>query len=266
MKKGNGIALTIAAVFAALGIGIITGGTLVSSDNSTSTTATQTEDVVPDVPVRALANRKVLIIATPAANRETIAQIQKQVTSAAGRLTGFITLTPKFAATENDAELSTLVTNALPKGVELPTDRDQNSGRLTGSILGSLSVQADTPTVDAARSTFMDRLAANGFVTPDSFLGEADCAILVSGGANNRSAPNSEDGVRGITIAKIAEGLAQRKVATVVTGATGAEHVNGPLTAAKTFTTKKLAVVGKADKKSGQANIVLRLVELTKTK
>ena len=80
MKKGNGIALTIAAVFAALGIGIITGGTLVSSDNSTSTTATQTEDVVPDVPVRALANRKVLIIATPAANRETIAQIQKQVT------------------------------------------------------------------------------------------------------------------------------------------------------------------------------------------
>ena len=30
MKKGNGIALTIAAVFAALGIGIITGGTLVS--------------------------------------------------------------------------------------------------------------------------------------------------------------------------------------------------------------------------------------------
>ena len=122
MKKGNGIALTIAAVFAALGIGIITGGTLVSSDNSTSTTATQTEDVVPDVPVRALANRKVLIIATPAANRETIAQIQKQVTSAAGRLTGFITLTPKFAATENDAELSTLVTNALPKGVELPTD------------------------------------------------------------------------------------------------------------------------------------------------
>ena len=52
MKKGNGIALTIAAVFAALGIGIITGGTLVSSDNSTSTTATQTEDVVPDVPVR----------------------------------------------------------------------------------------------------------------------------------------------------------------------------------------------------------------------
>ena len=65
MKKGNGIALTIAAVFAALGIGIITGGTLVSSDNSTSTTATQTEDVVPDVPVRALANRKVLIIATP---------------------------------------------------------------------------------------------------------------------------------------------------------------------------------------------------------
>ena len=66
MKKGNGIALTIAAVFAALGIGIITGGTLVSSDNSTSTTATQTEDVVPDVPVRALANRKVLIIATPA--------------------------------------------------------------------------------------------------------------------------------------------------------------------------------------------------------
>ena len=40
MKKGNGIALTIAAVFAALGIGIITGGTLVSSDNSTSTTAT----------------------------------------------------------------------------------------------------------------------------------------------------------------------------------------------------------------------------------
>ncbi|NYN49760.1 hypothetical protein GPV65_24545, partial [Salmonella enterica subsp. enterica serovar Typhimurium] len=81
--------------------------------------------------------------------------------------------------------------------------------------------------VDAARSTFMDRLAANGFVTPDSFLGEADCAILVSGGANNSSAPNSEDGVRGITIAKIAEGLAQRKVATVVTGATGAEHVNG---------------------------------------
>ena len=188
------------------------------------------------------------------------------MTSAAGRLTGFITLTPKFAATENDAELSTLVTNALPKGVELPTDRDQNSGRLTGSILGSLSVQADTPTVDAARSTFMDRLAANGFVTPDSFLGKADCAILVSGGANNSSAPNSEDGVRGITIAKIAEGLAQRKVATVVTGATGAEHVNGPLTAAKTFTTKKLAVVGKADKKSGQANIVLRLVELTKTK
>ena len=51
MKKGNGIALTIAAVFAALGIGIITGGTLVSSDNSTSTTATQTEDVVPDVPL-----------------------------------------------------------------------------------------------------------------------------------------------------------------------------------------------------------------------
>lgn len=265
MKKGNGIALSIAAVCIALGVGIITGGTLVAPQGpQPSTTTHVAEEAVPEVPARALAGRKVLIIATPAANRDTVAAIQKQVTAAAGRVTGLITLTPKFATTENDAELSTLITNALPQGVELPTDRDQNSGRLTGSIVGSLAHKPDNPVGDEARSAFMDRFVANGFVTQDSFLGEANSAILISGGSANGAAPNSEDGARGVTIAKVGQGLAERKVPTVVAGAAGSEQVNGPLAAARTLTVKGLATVTNANKKSGQANIVLRVAELTK--
>lgn len=265
MKKGNGIALSIAAVCIALGAGIITGGTLVSPQGPQAGTSTQvTEEVVPDVPARALAGRRVLIIATPAANRDTVSHIQKQVTGVAGRVTGLITLTPKFAATENDVELSTLISNALPKEVELPTDRDQNSGRLTGSILGSLADKPDNPVGDEARSAFMDRLAANGFVTQDSFLGEANAAILITGGSTNGPAPHSEDGARGVTIAKVGQGLAERNIPTVVAGVTGAERANGPLAAARALNLQGVSTVTSVNKKSGQANTVVRLAELTK--
>ena len=92
---------------------------------------------------------------------------------------------------------------------------------------------------------------------------KANSAILISGGAANGAAPNSEDGARGVTIAKVGQGLAECKVPTVVAGAAGAEQVNGPLSAARLLTVKGLATVTNANKKSGQANIVLRVTELT---
>ena len=107
MKKGNRILLGITAAIAALGIGIVVGGTLVSvPTTSDAPETTETKVVVPEIPAKALASKRIMLVATPAANRDVVNKVQKNISRAAGVISGVITLTPKFADPASDLELA----------------------------------------------------------------------------------------------------------------------------------------------------------------
>lgn len=266
MKKGNRIVLGITAALAALGIGIIVGGTLVATPGSTPNATVQEEVVekVPAVPANALASKRVLVIATPAANRITMSKVQQRIGRAAGVVSGVITLTPKFSETNADLELGTLITETLPAGIKLPTDRDQNAGRLTGVVLSGLVHKPSNPAGDTVRSEFLDRMVRAGFFAQDSYYGAADVAVLITGSDANGKIPASESGKKAITLAKLAKGLAERDTRTVVAGPGNCFDYPGPVSIAQEQKIDELRVVQRVNQEAGQAKVILQLAGTTR--
>lgn len=263
MKKGNRILLGITAAIAALGIGIIVGGTLVAGPNNTETVENNKPAVAaPEIPAKALASQRVLLVATPAANRNVVNKVQKNISRAAGVVSGVITLTPKFSDPTSDLELGTLITETLPAGIKLPTDRDQNSGRLTGVVLSGLAQKPSNPAGDTVRSEFLDRMSRAGFFAKDSYFGAADAAIIITGSDSEGKVPQSESGRRGLTIAKLGKGLAESKTPTVIAGPGKCLSYPSPEISARNQKVKKLVAVEFVDNEVGQAQTILKLAEV----
>ena len=260
MKKGNRILLGITAAIAALGIGIIVGGTLVAGPtHSEVEEPNKTTVVVPDIPAKALASQRILLVATPAATRDVVNSVQKNISRAAGVVSGVITLTPKFSDPSSDLALGTLITETLPAGIKLPTDRDQNSGRLAGVVLSGLVEKPSNPAGDTVRSEFLDRMVRAGFFAKDSYFGAADAAIIITGSDSRGKVPQSELGRRGRTIAKLGKGLAESKTPTVIAGPGKCLSYPSPETSARDQKVRKLVAVEFVDNEAGQAQVVLTL-------
>ncbi|MFY9189830.1 MAG: copper transporter [Lawsonella sp.] len=263
MKKGNRILLGITAAIAALGIGIVVGGTLVSvPTTSDAPETTETKVVVPEIPAKALASKRIMLVATPAANRDVVNKVQKNISRAAGVISGVITLTPKFSDPASDLELGTLITETLPAGITLPTDRDQNSGRLAGVVLSGLAEKPSNPKGDTVRSEFLDRMVRAGFFAKDSYFGAADAAILITGSDSQGKVPPSETGRKGTTLAKLGKGLAESGTPTVVAGPGQCLSYPSPALSARDMKIKKLRAVEFVDNEAGQAQAVVTLSQI----
>ncbi|WP_137724104.1 copper transporter [Prescottella subtropica] len=282
-------AISIAAIFLALAIGVVLGSGLLSNGmlsglrDDKSRLQTEIEDLhesnnrfteqliaadgfdatVADRIVRdTLAQRPVVVFTTPDTDPGDLEGLTRAVGQAGGSVSGRVSLTESFVDAANSDQLRTLVTNVVPAGTQLRTGA-VDQGSLTGDLLGSvllLNPQTAQPqTTPAERMLALDTLRGGGFVEFDGDVQPGQLAVVLTGAGN----PDNTGGNRGAIVARFAGALDGRGAGTVLAGPTASAEGNGPIAVARADAALAavLSTVDDVDRESGRITTVLALQE-----
>jgi hypothetical protein len=245
-------AISLAAVFLALAIGVVLGSgflsdTLLSSlrdekrdlysqinglndqrnvlNEKLSAANNFDNQLVGRMVHDALGGKSVVVFRTPDAKDDDVAAVSRIVSQAGGSVTGTVSLTQEFVDANSAEKLRTVVNSPiLPAGTQLST-KLVDQGSQAGDLLGlALLVNANpaAPAVpgvdDAQRATVLAALRDTGFITyePTDHLGAANAAIVITGGALPQDAGN-----QGVSVARFAAALAPHGAGTVLAGRDG---------------------------------------------
>ncbi|MGL4304512.1 MAG: copper transporter [Mycobacteriaceae bacterium] len=282
-------AISLAAVFLALALGIVLG-TGILSDGLLSGLRSDKKDLQSqideldseknvlgeqlnsansfDAAVSArivggvLAQRPVLIISTPDAYSDDIDALKKLVETAGGRVSGQIGLTDSFVNSEGTESLRTRVLGSIPPGAQLRSDV-ADPGTLTGDLLGlvlQLNPQTSEPqSTNEQLATALTTLRDGGFISyQDGTVLPGQLAVVVTGGAIGADAGN-----RGAVTARFAAALDVRGAGTVLVGRTGSAAGNAALAVARSDSalSSRLSTVDNIGVASGRISTVLALQE-----
>ncbi|MCV7062820.1 copper transporter [Mycolicibacterium vaccae] len=249
-------AISLAAVFLALAIGVALGSGLLSNTVLTGLRADKQEmqqqidtltgdrnalneklraagdfdaQVAPRILRDGLGGKSVVIFRTPDAADVDVDGLIRLIGQAGGTVSGTVGLTQQFVEANAAEKLLSVVNSPiLPAGAQLSTttvDQGSQAGDLLGIALLNDRDPRTPPVDDAQRGTVLEALRDTGFVTYDTArIGGADTALVITGGALGEDAGN-----RGSTVARFASGLAPHGFGTVLAGrdgsATGASAV-----------------------------------------
>lgn len=249
-------AISLAAVFLALAIGVGLGSGLLSNTVLSGMRADKQEmqqqidtltgdrnalneklraagdfdaQVAPRILRDGLGGKSVVIFRTPDAADDDVDGLIRLIGQAGGTVSGTVGLTQQFVEANAAEKLLSVVNSPiLPAGAQLSTttvDQGSQAGDLLGIALLNDRDPRTPPVDDAQRGTVLDALRDTGFVTYDTArIGAADTALVVTGGPLGDDAGN-----RGSTVARFASGLAPHGFGTVLVGrdgsATGAAAV-----------------------------------------
>jgi outer membrane murein-binding lipoprotein Lpp len=241
-------AISLAAVFLALAIGVALGSGLLSNtvlsglrDDKTEMQTqidTLTEDrnalneklsaagdfdaqMAPRILRESLAEKSVVLFRTPDAADGDVEALTRVVEQGGGRVTGTVGLTQEFVDANSAEKLLSVVNSPIvPAGSQLSTG-SVDQGSQAGDLLGiALLINRDpkvTPVDDVQRDTVLAALRDTGFVTYGTErIGAANAALVVTGGALGDDAGN-----QGATVARFAAGLAPHGSGTVLVGQDG---------------------------------------------
>ncbi|MBA0047089.1 copper transporter [Mycobacterium sp. NPDC050853] len=244
-------AISLAAVFLALAIGVVLGSGLLNDTllsglrEDKRSQQRQIEDLnqdknalneklnaasnfdatmAPRMLSGALNDRKVVLITTPEADRSDVEGIAQLISTAGGAVSGRIGLTDQFTDANQGERLRTIVNSSiLPAGTQLRTDAvDQGSqaGDLVGIVLQIAPNRPEEPAppvTDMQRDTALSALRQSGFITyTDGQVSAGNLAVVVTGGALPDDAGN-----KGSTVARFAAALDRRGSGTVLAGRSG---------------------------------------------
>ncbi|WP_319434577.1 copper transporter [Mycobacterium sp. RTGN5] len=241
-------AISLAAVFLALAVGVVLGSGVLSdtllsglraekSDlNKQITTLTDQRNAVNEKlgaaddfdtqmsgrMVRdALAGKSVVLIRTPDADNDDVAAMSRIVGQAGGTVTGTIALTQQFVDANSAEKLRSVVNSSIvPAGAQLSTtmvDQGSQAGDLLGIALLINRKPEIRPADDPQRDTVLAALRDTGFLTyPGDHIGAANTAVVVTGGALGDDAGN-----QGSTVARFAAAMAPHGAGTVLAGRDG---------------------------------------------
>ncbi len=284
-------AISLAAVFLALAIGVALGSGLLSNtvltglrsdkqdlqhqidtltdeknglseklNSAAEFDAQQAPRMVRDV----LKGKSVVVFRTPDAADGDVDAMARFIGQAGGTVTGKVSLTQEFVDANSADKLLSLVNSPIvPAGRQLSTAA-VDQGSQAGDLLGITLLTDKNPTVapvdDAQRATVLAALRDTGFVAYDEErIGAADTALIVTGGGLGDDAGN-----RGATVARFAAGLAPHGSGTVLVGGDGAASGTGAVavTRSDAVLTTAVSTVDNADSSAGQITAVLALGEL----
>ncbi|MGV9743640.1 copper transporter [Rhodococcus zopfii] len=284
-------AVSIAAIFLALAVGIVLGSGVLSSSlvsglrddkarmrddlqaeqdrNSVLTERLNAADgfdaVVAGRVVRdTLTERTVLMVAGPDADPADLDAVVATVEAAGATVTGRVSLTESFVDASGADLLRTTVTNVVPAGVQLQTGA-VDQGSLAGDLLGAVLLV--DPGTGQPRSTPEERtlalttLRSGGFVSfEDGTVEPAQAAIVVTGDGGGGE---EGSGNRGALLARFAATFDSRGAGTVLAGRPGAAIGNGPVAVvrADTALSAGLSTVDNLDREAGRITTVLALQE-----
>jgi hypothetical protein len=213
----------------------------------------------------ALGGKTVVMFRTPDARDDDVAAIAKFVGQAGGTVAGTVSLTQEFVDANSAEKLRTVVNSSiLPAGQQLSTklvDQGSQAGDLLGIALLINANPATPPIDDAQRDTVLASLRDTGFITyqPADHLGAANAALIVTGGALPQDAGN-----QGVSVARFSAALAPHGSGALLAGrdgsATGGAAV--AVTRADAGMTSAISTVDDIDTAPGRITSVLGLHDL----
>ncbi|RAU96634.1 channel-forming protein [Mycobacterium colombiense] len=285
-------ALSLAAVFLALAVGVVLGSgflsdTLLSSlrdekrDLTTQISGLNDQKNVLNEKLSAannfdtqlagrmvhdaLGGKSVVVFRTPDAKDDDVATVSKFIGQAGGTVTGTVSLTDEFVEANSAEKLQTVVNSSvLPAGQQLSTkliDQGSQAGDLMGIALLANANPAVPAVDDVARNTVLAALRDTGFITYQAtdHMGAANAALVVTGGSLPQDAGN-----KGVSVARFSAALAPHGSGTLLAGrdgsATGGAAV--AVTRADAGMNSAISTVDDVDAAPGRITAVLGLHDL----
>ncbi|MEC3919121.1 copper transporter [Nocardia sp. CDC160] len=274
-------AISIAAVFLALAVGVVLGtrahggGLLPGSGDRAQVDELRADNGRLNEQVKAadaflagaagkllansLTNRSVLVFTTPDADSGDADAVTAALTTAGATVTGRIGLTGAFTDSSEGDRLRTALVNVVPAGAQLKIDA-VDQGSLAGDLLGQ--VLLTDPTSGQSRGTPQERglaletLRGGGFLT-FADVQPAQLAVVVTG-----DGARAEENNRGTIIARFAGGLRSHSAGVVLAGRYGAAEGPGAIAVARSEGgLATVTTVDNVDREIGRITTVLGLTE-----
>lgn len=212
----------------------------------------------------ALKGKSVVIFRTPDAGDDDVEATSRLIGQAGAVVTGTIALTQEFVDANSSEKLLSVVNSPIvPAGRQLSTtaiDQGSQAGDLLGIALLAGRDPAAPAVDDAQRDAVLAALHDTGFLTYGSErIGAANAALIVTGGGLADDAGN-----QGATVARFAAGLAPHGTGVLVAGRDGSANGTGAVAVIRSDTSLAGAVstVDDVDSQSGRITSVLALQEL----
>jgi hypothetical protein len=285
-------ALSLAAVFLALAVGVVLGSgflsdTLLSSlrdekrdlhtqisglndqknvlNEKLSATNNFDTQLVGRIVHDALGGKSVVVFRTPDAKDDDVATVAKFIGQAGGSVTGTVSLTQEFVDANSAEKLQTVVNSSvLPAGQQLSTklvDQGSQAGDLMGIALLINANPTVPPVDDPQRDTVLAALRDTGFITyqPSDHLGAANAALIVTGGSLPQDAGN-----QGVSVARFAAALAPHGTGTLLAGRDGCSTGGAAVavTRADAGLNSTISTVDDVDAAPGRITAILGLHDL----
>ncbi|KAA8959397.1 copper transporter [Mycobacterium sp.] len=214
-----------------------------------------------------LTGKSVVVVRTPDARDDDVGAVENIVAQASGALTGTIVLTQEFVDANAAEKLRSVVNSSiLPAGAQLSTklvDQGSQAGDLLGLVLLVNRDPAIAPVDAQQRATVLAALRDTGFITfaptdPDH-IGAANAALLITGGALGDDAGN-----QGVTVARFAAGLAAHGSGVLLAGRDGSSTGTAAVAVARAdpAITAAISTVDDVDTEAGRITAVLGLADL----
>jgi hypothetical protein len=284
-------AISLAAVFLALAIGVALGSGLLSNTLLAGLKDDKTQmqnqingltdeknalneklgaagdfdaQMSPRIVRDALKGTSVVIFRTPDAGDDDVEATTRLIGQAGAVVTGTIALTQEFVDANSSEKLLSVVNSPIvPAGRQLSTtaiDQGSQAGDLLGIALLSGRDPAAPAVDDAQRDAVLAALHDTGFVTYGSErIGAANAALIVTGGGLADDAGN-----QGATVARFAAGLAPHGTGVLVAGRDGSANGTGAVAVVRSDTSLAgvVSTVDDVDSQSGRITSVLGLQDL----
>jgi hypothetical protein len=215
-----------------------------------------------------LTGKAVVVFRTPDAKDDDVAAVSKIVGQAGGVVTGTVSLTQEFVDANSAEKLRTVVNSSiLPAGTQLSTklvDQGSQAGDLLGIalLINTNPATPAVPEVDATqRDTVLAALRDTGFITyqPNDHMAAANAAVVVTGGSLPQDAGN-----QGVSVARLSAALAPHGSGTLLAGrdgsATGGAAV--AVTRADAGMAATISTVDDIDAAPGRITAILGLHDL----
>jgi hypothetical protein len=284
-------AISLAAVFLALAVGVVLGSGLLSNSlvsglrdeskdlhgqidalngqkkalNEKISAANAFDTAMASRMVHdALNGKSVIIFRTPDANNDDIDAVSRIIGQSGGAVTGTVSLTQEFVDANSAEKLRSVVNSSiLPAGAQLST-KLVDQGSQAGDLLGiALLINRDpaVPAVDdAQRDTVLAALRDTGFIGyGNQHIGAANAAAVITGGGLGDDAGN-----RGVSVARFAAALAPHGSGVLLAGRDGSSGATSAVGVARAdaAVTSAISTVDDVDAESGRITTVLGLADL----
>ena len=285
-------ALSLAAVFLALAVGVVLGSgflsdTLLSSLrdekrdlyaqisglndqknvlNEKLTAANNFDNqLVGRIVHDALGGKSVLVFRTPDAKDDDVAAASKLIDQAGGTVTGTVSLTQEFVDANSAEKLRSVVNSSiLPAGQQLSTTL-VDQGSQAGDLLGIAMLINTNPAVagvdDTQRDTVLAALRDTGFLTYQAgdHMKAANAALVITGGSLPQDADN-----QGVSVARFSAALAPHGSGTLLAGRDGSAMGGAAVAVARADAgmSSAISTVDDIDAAPGRITTVLGLHDL----